>query len=106
MEKNGDNQYTLSARSGVAQSTLSRIVTGSHKDPRSFIVKKLAAVYGVAESQLRGETPIQDEGNVIMLNSKTKKINDIAFKLEAMSEDDIDRFCGIIDIFGSDNTKK
>ena len=35
MEKNGDNQYTLCEKAHVAQSTLSRILTGYHKDPRS-----------------------------------------------------------------------
>ena len=81
-------------------------MTGYHKDPRSHIVKRLAEVYGVTESQLRGESPILHGDNVIMINSKAKKINEVVNKMEAMSEEDIDRFLGVINLFGNNNRDK
>ena len=47
-----------------------------------------------------------NEGNVIMINSKSKKMNEVLSRMEAMSEDDIDRFLGVINLFGNGNGSK
>lgn len=60
MSRAGDNAYSLADRSGVPQPTIQRILSGKHGDPRSTTVKRLAAAYGVSESQLRGETARED----------------------------------------------
>ena len=54
----GDDAYSLQKKSGVPQPTTQRFLAGKHGDPRSSTVKKWAGVYGVTESQLRGDVPI------------------------------------------------
>lgn len=58
MDQNGDDAYSLEEKSGVPQPTTQRFLSGKHGDPRSPTVKKWAAAYGITESQLRGDQPI------------------------------------------------
>lgn len=58
MEAHRDNQYSLSAKSGVPQPTIGRIVSGKHAEPRSSTLKRIADGYGVKESNLREEEPL------------------------------------------------
>lgn len=45
----------LSRRSGVPQSTITRILNGDVKDPRTQQLSKIAGVFGVGVAELRGE---------------------------------------------------
>lgn len=72
MTRAGDDAYSLQTKSGVPQPTTQRFLAGKHGDPRSTTVKKWAKVYGVTESQLRGDTPIDG------LNVKKEKSDDQA----------------------------
>lgn len=60
MEEYGDDAYSLEEKSGVPQPTTQRFLSGKHGDPRSSTVKKWAAAYGVKESQLRGDEPLEE----------------------------------------------
>jgi hypothetical protein len=62
MAENGDNAYTLEEKSKVPQPTIQRFLSGLHGDPRSTTVRKLAAAYGLTESQLRGHVPLTGKG--------------------------------------------
>lgn len=59
MGKAGDDAYSLQTKSGVPQPTTQRFLTGKHGEPRSSTVRKWAKVYGVTESQMRGDVPIE-----------------------------------------------
>lgn len=59
MARHGHNAYDLERLSGVPQPTIHRFLSGRHGDPRSSTLKKLADAYGVTESQLRGDVPIE-----------------------------------------------
>ena len=58
MEARNENSITLSEKSGVPQPTISRFLSGEHKDMRSTTLRKLAPHLMVSESQLRGDVPI------------------------------------------------
>lgn len=60
MDKHDDDAYSLAERSGVPQPTIHRFLSGKHGDPRSTTVKKWAAAYGISESQLRGDQPLDE----------------------------------------------
>jgi transcriptional regulator with XRE-family HTH domain len=79
MEASGDNAYTLAEKSGVPQPTIQRFLAGKHGEPRSSTVQKWASVYGVTESQLRGDTSIVlkgvDTSNVIAILKIVRKLN-------------------------------
>lgn len=55
MDAHGDNQYTLSAKSGVPQPTVGRMLSGKHADPRSATVRKVASAYNLKEAHIRGD---------------------------------------------------
>lgn len=61
MKQHEDTATSLARKSGVPQPTIYRFIKGQHSDPRSAIVKKLAAAYGLTESQLRGNAPLPGE---------------------------------------------
>lgn len=65
MEANQDDAYTLQDKCGVPQPTTQRFLSGVHKSANSATVAKWAAAYGVSESQLRGDVPINIEINDI-----------------------------------------
>jgi transcriptional regulator with XRE-family HTH domain len=67
MQKSGDTPSTLSRKSGVPQPTIHRFLNGTTGDPRSSVVKKLAVVYGLTESQLRGDEPMPGSGKARQL---------------------------------------
>lgn len=58
MDKAGDTPYDIHEKTGIQPSTTYRFLTGNHGDPKSSTVRKWAALYGVTESQLRGDAPI------------------------------------------------
>ena len=58
MSRFGDDAYSLEGRSKVPQPTTQRFLSGKHGDPRSSTVRKWASAYGITESQLRGDVPI------------------------------------------------
>jgi hypothetical protein len=58
MSRAGDDAYSLEVKSKVPQPTTQRFLSGRHGDPRSSTVKKWANAYGITESQLRGDVPI------------------------------------------------
>jgi transcriptional regulator with XRE-family HTH domain len=79
MVASGDNAYTLSEKSGVPQPTIQRFLVGKHGEPRSSTIQKWASVYGVTESQLRGDTSIVlqaiDTSNIIAILKIVRKLN-------------------------------
>lgn len=58
MERDRDNPYDVQRKSGVGQTTTFRFLEGSISSPTYSTVRKWARAYGVTESQLRGESPI------------------------------------------------
>jgi predicted transcriptional regulator len=58
MEREGHNANLLARLARVPQSTTFRFLKGIIDDPRSDTVSKWAKLYGITESQLRGDTPI------------------------------------------------
>lgn len=58
MSRHGDDAYSLEGKSKVPQPTTQRFLSGKHGDPRSSTVKRWANAYGITESQLRGDVPI------------------------------------------------
>lgn len=50
----GWNATVLSEKSGVPQPTIQRFLVGSHGDPRSTTIQKLAKGLGTTEEALRG----------------------------------------------------
>lgn len=61
MEKHGDDPYSLERKSGVPQPTTHRFLSGKHGEPRPSTVRKWAMAYGLTESQLRGDVPLEEE---------------------------------------------
>lgn len=66
MQRDGINQLQLSQRSGVGQSTISRILkpggTKGIKEPTDKQVRPLADFFGVSTDQLRGFAPLDVDG--------------------------------------------
>jgi transcriptional regulator with XRE-family HTH domain len=62
MDAHHHNPSQLSRLSGVPQPTIYRFLAGTIKSPHSDTLKRLAAVYGVSESQLRGNAPLNAAG--------------------------------------------
>ncbi|MCO8161044.1 helix-turn-helix domain-containing protein [Pseudomonas sp. 21LCFQ010] len=66
MQRDGINQLQLSQRSGVGQSTISRILkpggTKGIKEPTDKQVRPLADFFGVSTDQLRGFAPLEVDG--------------------------------------------
>jgi hypothetical protein len=60
MKANGDNGYRLWRKSGIPAQTTYRFLNGKHDNPDSATVQQWADVYGVTESQLRGDVPIDN----------------------------------------------
>jgi transcriptional regulator with XRE-family HTH domain len=54
MDSRGWNATALSEKSGVPQPTIQRFLSGTHGDPRSSTIQKLAKGLGVTEATLRG----------------------------------------------------
>jgi transcriptional regulator with XRE-family HTH domain len=54
MDAKGLNATALSEKSGVPQPTIQRFLSGTHGDPRSTTVRKLAKGLGITELELRG----------------------------------------------------
>jgi phage repressor protein C with HTH and peptisase S24 domain len=63
MRSKGDDAYTLQDKSGVPQPTTQRFLSGKHKSANAETVKRWASAYGVSESQLRGDLPIEELGS-------------------------------------------
>lgn len=63
MDKHGDDAYSLAEKSGVPQPTTQRFLSGRHGEPRSSTVRKWATAYGIKESQLRGDEPLEKNDN-------------------------------------------
>lgn len=78
MAKHGDNPTTLSRKSSVGQSTIFRFMNGEVQDLRPDTAKKIAEAYGITESELRGDIPIENED--IEIETRTYKTNDPAKK--------------------------
>jgi hypothetical protein len=58
MSDSGHTANSLATKAQVPQPTVYRFLNGETNDLRSVNVKKLAAVYGITESQLRGDEPL------------------------------------------------
>jgi phage repressor protein C with HTH and peptisase S24 domain len=58
MKANGDDAYSLQEKCGVPQPTTQRFLSGKHKSANTETVKKWAEAYGIKESQLRGDQPL------------------------------------------------
>jgi hypothetical protein len=90
MAKAGDDAYSLQTKSGVPQPTTQRFLAGKHGEPRSSTVRKWASVYGVTESQLRGDVPIDgiaDSAKTVedyraRLNKEQQRILDLVERMD------------------------
>ena len=58
MEKKGHTGHALEALSGVPSATIYRFLRGKHHNPNPDTVRKWAGAYGITESQMRGDVPI------------------------------------------------
>lgn len=58
MESHGHTAYDIHKKAGVQPSTLYRYFASDRSDLKPATVKKIAALYGLTESQLRGDVPI------------------------------------------------
>lgn len=58
MELHGHNAYDVMRKTGIQPSTISRYMRSENSDLKPATVMKLAALYGITESQLRGDVPI------------------------------------------------
>lgn len=58
MESHGHTAYDVHKKTGVQPSTLYRYFASDRIDLKAATVKKLATLYGLTESQLRGDVPI------------------------------------------------
>lgn len=80
MDKYGDNPTKLAKKTteggkkGVSQSTIFRFMKGEVKFISPETVRALAEVYGINESQLRGDMPIDKE--LIDIETKVYRIDD------------------------------
>jgi transcriptional regulator with XRE-family HTH domain len=78
MNSRGWNATVLSERSGVPQPTIQRFLSGTHGDPRSSTIQKLAKGLGTTEAALRGfeeaEAPIPLYENIEKLNEENRKL--------------------------------
>ncbi len=73
MDRAGDNAYDVHRKSGVPQTTTFRFLKGTYKYPTPPTVQKWARLYGITESQLRGDMPIDG----IEVPSEPKELKDI-----------------------------
>lgn len=73
MEREGHNACDVERKSGVRQSTTFRFLKGLIKDPSSETVRKWARLYGMTESQFRGDAPIHG----INVPEEPKELRDI-----------------------------
>lgn len=53
------NAYDIARERGISPSTIGRYLSGKSVDLKPSTVKKLADFYGISESQLRGDLPIE-----------------------------------------------
>lgn len=59
MDSAGHNAYHIFQKTGVHPSTLSRFFSSPDGDFRPVTARKIANFYGITESQLRGDVPIE-----------------------------------------------
>ena len=78
MDSRGWNATVLSDKSGVPQPTIQRFLSGTHGDPRSRTIQKLAKGLGTTEAALRGfekvDPPVPLYENIEKLNAENKKL--------------------------------
>lgn len=78
MDSKGWNATVLSERSGVPQPTIQRFLSGTHGDPRSRTIQKLAKGLGTTEAALRGfeeaEKPVPLYENIEKLNKENRAL--------------------------------
>lgn len=60
MQARGIKQKELSELTGVAQSSLSRIISGQIETPRDRPIHAIAEFFGVTTDQIRGRKPVSD----------------------------------------------
>lgn len=73
MSRKGDTPTSLSKRTGVPQPTIHRFMNGKVRDMKSENAIKIAVSgYGITESQLRGDVPIEWL-NIELPTSSTEK---------------------------------
>lgn len=58
MDRAGDNAHDIFRKTGIQPSTIYRYFSNPRSDLKPETTKKLARIYGVTESQLRGDVPI------------------------------------------------
>ena len=78
MDSRGWNATVLSERSGVPQPTIQRFLSGTHGDPRSSTIQKLAKGLGTTEAALRGfeeiDPPVPLYENIEKLSEENRKL--------------------------------
>jgi len=78
MDSRGWNATVLSENSGVPQPTIQRFLSGTHGDPRSSTIQKLAKGLGTTEAALRGfeeaEKPVPLYENIEKLSKENRAL--------------------------------
>ena len=78
MDRKGWNATVLSEKSGVPQPTIQRFLSGTHGDPRSSTIQKLAKGLGTSEAVLRGfeeaDLPVPLYENIEKLSEDNRKL--------------------------------
>lgn len=59
MESAGHTAYDIQEKTGVQTSTIYRYLASDRSDLKPTTVKKIATLYGLTESQVRGDVPIE-----------------------------------------------
>ena len=108
MDKHNDTPTSLSKKTvtggqkGISQSTIFRFIKGDVKFITPETAKALAEVYGLTESQLRGDMPIDKE--VLDIETKVYRVDDphkqeiIDKILELERQDDIEYIEHTVDL--------
>lgn len=101
MARAGHTPYDIHQKTGIPPSTTYRFLEGDHGDPRSATVQKWANLYGVSESQLRGDLliegieskekselkdllPLEEYNHVRLIRSLPDDSRNVVYKMAAM----------------------
>ena len=72
MKFHGHEEQDLAKLSGIPQPTINRILNAKHASARSTTVEKIAKAYGLTESHIRGDIPIDYLNNADDFNDRNK----------------------------------
>ena len=108
MELKNDTPTSLSIKSGVTQPTIHRFINGRVRNMNSDNARKLAECYGLNESQLRGDIPIEwldletsikeEKPNKTENDDLTKILKKFGLNKSNLTVDQLERFCEFLNL--------